>query len=122
MDKVNQYESDKTSEERVTDKPSKGAATNVMSYTVKGSADMKQLSYARLNLAQKLVSIQQEVTNNIVSCSIAETKFDIAQCRRVFVQAASWTKTSVKEETDLIQLIGEASDFEVETSFEDYEF
>lgn len=91
-----------------------------MAYATTGTSKTKQLSYAKLNILQKLVSLEQKVLNNITSANITETKFGIAQARRVFVQAASWGK--VNEEVDLLQMIGEASDFEVETSFEDYEF
>ena len=52
---------------------------------------------------------------------IAETKFEIKQARRVFAQAAAFNAKAVKENALLVEAAGDAAEYEVESSFNDYE-
>ena len=52
---------------------------------------------------------------------MAETKALIKQSRRVFAQAVSFNPKAVKENALLIEAVGEAAEYEVESSLNDYE-
>jgi hypothetical protein len=51
-----------------------------------------------------------------------EAKFDLAQDRKVFAQAAAYNDKSVKESVELMDIIAEASNYEVDSCFDSYEF
>lgn len=84
----------------------KGKATNVM---------------ARLNTMTKVINVGNTAMSKISAALIAETKFEIKQARRVFAQAAAFNAKAVKENALLVEAAGDAAEYEVESSFNDYE-
>lgn len=72
----------------------------------------------RLNNLYKSISISQEVLNKVVAANMTEFKFMLAQCRRVFAQAAAFNPKSVKEDAILIDAIGESAEYEFYSDFE----
>ena len=67
----------------------------------------------------KKQAIQHGITasNMFTSAYLKATKFHVAQCRRVFMQVVAGSH--VKEET-MLDAIGEAAEYEVYSSFEDF--
>ncbi len=74
-----------------------------------------------MNAIQKTVSTYQIIVNMFVGRFIEENKNYIAQCRRVFAQAASFNPKAVKENAILIEAVGEAAEFELHTLIESAE-
>jgi len=84
------------------------------------SSKADRLTMKRCNVYYKLMSAQQTVANKTSAGLIDACKFHIKQCRRVFQQAVTFNK-SVNEEAELLQAVGEAAEFEIESSFASYE-
>lgn len=74
----------------------------------------------RQNLAYKAVQLMQTSSQKTSGCIVDAVKFHITQCRRVFVQAASFNPKSVREDAMLIEAIGESVEFEIMSTFADY--
>lgn len=83
-----------------------GKATNVM---------------AKLNTMTKVINVGNTAMSKISGVLITETKFEIKQARRVFAQAAAFNAKAVKENALLVEAAGDAAEYEVESSFNDYE-
>lgn len=85
--------------------------------TIEGKGDnvMK-----KLNTLRSLTVVHQTAMNILISASLKETKWNIAQCRRVFGQIVSMR--SSKNEAVLLDAIGEAAEFEIYDAFDNYEF
>ncbi len=79
------------------------------------------LAVSKVNAIQKTVSTYQIIVNMFVGRFIEENKNYIAQCRRVFAQAASFNPKAVKENAILIEAVGEAAEFELHTLIESAE-
>jgi hypothetical protein len=103
----------------VVNKDSKGVEGHVQ-YTTKGSKENKEGSMKRANMSYKIVSIQQTVMTRMSAAILTETKFSIAQSRRVFAQAAAFNAKSIKEDAILIEAVGDAAQWEIMSSFNDY--
>lgn len=80
-----------------------------------------ELEQKRLNYMQNMASVHQSIIMAFCSAIMAEAKFGIAQDRRVWAQAASFRNVN-KEDADLLAAIGEATDFETESDFDQMEF
>lgn len=91
----------------------------------------------RLTAIKKAAELSQKVYSLVLATDIKEYKFHIRQCRRVFVQAATYsvrkqasstkakqkpTKKSVEETDILLDAIGEAADYEFESEIEEVEY
>ena len=79
------------------------------------------LTLKRQNIGYKIIQISQTANTKIINAIMRETKYHIAQCRRVFAQAAAYNPRSVRENALLIEAVGEAAEYEIMSSFEDYE-
>ncbi len=77
---------------------------------------------AKLNALYKGAMVVQEVTTKFTTATMTEAKFGLAQDRRIFAQAAAYNDKSVKESADLMGIVAEASDYEVDSCFDSYEF
>lgn len=73
----------------------------------------------KINLLQFYVSKAQQAINMNNSAYLNAVKFHIAQCRRVFGQVISSRKSN--NEATLLDAIGESAEYEVMSSFADYE-
>ena len=73
----------------------------------------------KLNVLRSATSVGQTATNIVASAYLSEVKFHIRQCRRVFGQITSMR--AAKNEAVLLDVIGESAEYEIESSFEDYE-
>lgn len=80
-----------------------------------------ELEMTRLNTMQKVVSVTNTGISKISSVLMTETKFLIKQSRRVFAQAAAFNPKAVKENALLVEAAADAAEYEVESSFNDYE-
>ena len=87
-------------------------------YKYSGSADN---AMTQLNTMHKVVSLANTAMSRSTGVLINETKFDIKQSRRVFAQAVTFNPKAVKENALLVEAAGEAAEYEVESSFNDYE-
>ena len=76
---------------------------------------------ASLNAMTKIINIGNTAFSKFAAANIAETKFKIKQARRVFAQAAAFNAKAVKENALLVEAAGDAAEYEVESSFNDYE-
>lgn len=76
---------------------------------------------AKLNAMTKVINVGNTAMSRISGVLIAETKFEIKQARRVFAQAAAFNAKAVKENALLVEAAGDAAEYEVESSFNDYE-
>lgn len=74
-----------------------------------------------LNTMHKVISVANTAMSKSTSALISETKFMIKQARRVFAQAAAFNPKAVKENALLVEAAADAADYEVESSFNDYE-
>lgn len=95
------------------------------SYTVNGQTkNYKEKNGAKhvtiLNTLYKLISVGQTGVNTYTSRVLEENKFHVAQCRRVFAQAAAFNPKAVKENAILVEAAGEAAEYEIISTFEDY--
>lgn len=79
------------------------------------------LTLKRQNIGYKVIQVSQTANTKIINAVMRETKYHIAQCRRVFAQAAAFNPKSVRENALLIEAVGEAAEYEIMSSFEDYE-
>ena len=79
------------------------------------------LTLKRQNIGYKVVQTSQTANVKIMNAIMRETKYHIAQCRRVFAQAAAYNPRSVITNASLIEAVGEAAEYEIMSSFEDYE-
>lgn len=79
------------------------------------------LAMTKLNTTQKLISVANTAVSKVVSVLMTETKFGIKQARRVFAQAAAFNPKAVKENALLVEAVADAAEYEVESSFNDYE-
>lgn len=61
---------------------------------------------------------ESRVVNNVVSSLLTEAKFDIKQARKVYVRAAGFNPSVVKEDAELMTAIEESSDYIVDEMFE----
>lgn len=86
---------------------------------VKGTPDYIN---KKLNLMYNRVSLLQKANNMSCAAFISACKFDAAQCRRVYAKAAAFNPKAVKEDALYFEAVGEAAEFEVMSSFNDYEF
>ena len=75
-----------------------------------------------LNLIHTLCIKSQSATTKYVSALMAETKFEIKQARAVYSKAITFNPKAVKESATMLEAVGEASDYEIESLFESYEF
>lgn len=75
----------------------------------------------QLNTMHKVVSVANTAMSKASASLIAETKYMIKQARRVFAQAASFNPKAVKESALLVEAAGDAAEYEIESSFNDYE-
>ena len=98
------------------------SARNALLKKVPGD-DAAALSLKRQNIGYKIIQVAQTANTKIISAVMRETKYHIAQCRRVFAQAAAYNPKSVRvrENALLIEAVGEAAEYEIMSSFEDYE-
>lgn len=78
-------------------------------------------SMALLNTQHKVISVANTAMSKSTAVLMAETKALIKQSRRVFAQAVSFNAKAVKENALLIEAVGEAAEYEVESSLNDYE-
>ena len=78
-------------------------------------------SMALLNTQHKVISVANTAMSKSTAALMAETKALIKQSRRVFAQAVSFNPKAVKENALLIEAVGEAAEYEVESSLNDYE-
>lgn len=76
--------------------------------------DERDAIVARLNLVSKEIGVLQTVTTKYFAVVLTETKFSLAQCRRVFCQAAAFNPKSVKENALLVEAVADLSDYEFE--------
>lgn len=76
---------------------------------------------AKLNTMTKVINIGNTAMSRLSGVLITETKFEIKQARRVFAQAAAFNAKAVKENALLVEAAGDAAEYEVESSFNDYE-
>lgn len=83
--------------------------------------DAKNLNLTRANGATKVVNAFATASSKISSSIITEIKFHITQCRRVFAQAAAFNAKAVKENAILVEAAGDQAEWEVESSFNDFE-
>lgn len=93
-------------------------------YRTDNSEKAKQVNsdaMIRLNTMQKLISTANTAISKIAGAAIAENKFEIKQARRVFAQAAAFNPKAVKENALLVEAAADAAEYEVESSFNDYE-
>lgn len=74
-----------------------------------------------LNLMQTAISKMQQATTMAVSGVMKETKFRIAQARKVFGKAVTFNPKAVKESALLSEAMGETLVFEMESFMESYE-
>jgi hypothetical protein len=93
---------------------------NKIAYNAKGSKADKEGSMKRANMSYKIVSIQQSVMTRMCAAVLTEAKFGIAQSRRIFAQAAAFNAKSIKEDAILIEAVGDAAQWEIMSSFNDY--
>lgn len=89
-------------------------------YDVNYKEKRGDVQVSRLNTLYKHVSVTQTAVNMYTGGILAEAKFHVAQCRRVFAKAAAFNPKAVKENAILIQAIGEAAEYEIMSTFEDY--
>lgn len=79
------------------------------------------LAMTKLNTMHKVVSVSNTGMSKITSVLMTETKFMIKQSRRVFAQAAAFNPKAVKENALLVEAAGDAAEYELESSLNDYE-
>lgn len=96
---------------------------NAGSAAIDGTYNKKDVSsgISKLNTIQKMISLYQTGINMFVGRFIEENKNYIKQCRRVFVQAASFNPKAVKENAIFVEAVGEAAEFELHTLIESAE-
>lgn len=73
-----------------------------------------------LSYVQTQAGCIQSAALKFTEVTLAETKFEIAQARRVFAAAVAHNEKSVKESVELSEAMQEAANFEVMSSFECY--
>lgn len=78
----------------------------------------KTIMMNKLALIQRAVSKSQTLYSMIGSAVIKETKFEIAQARRVFAKAASFNPKSIKESAVFEAAAEEAAYYDIMSSFE----
>lgn len=86
--------------------------TDVSGHTLKSMSN-SDTGIKRLNALHKAIATAQEVMNRIVAAKMSDYKFMMAQCGRVFRQAAAYNPKSVKEDAILFDAIGEAAEYEI---------
>lgn len=86
--------------------------------TTKSATNM---AMTKLNTMSKVLSVANTSMSKMAAASIAETKFLIKQSRRVFAQAAAFNPKAVKENALLVEAVADAAEYEIESSFNDYE-
>lgn len=95
------------------------------SYTINGDTkNYKEKNGAKhvstLNTLYKLISVTQTGVNTYTGRVLEENKFYVKQCRRVFAQAAAFNPKAVKENAIFVEAAGEAAEYEIMSTFEDY--
>lgn len=91
-----------------------------LAYNTSGKG-LNTASKALANI-QKAVSASQQVFSTIIAESIKEFKFHIGQCRRVFVQAASYSeRRSTEENAVFLDAVGESVEYEFESDMHELE-
>lgn len=80
---------------------------------LKKDADNNKDALAELNTLYKATNLVQKAVNMNISLAIKVHKFECAQCRRVFVQAAAFNEKAVKEDAILFDAIGECAEFDI---------
>lgn len=66
------------------------------------------------NTVQRYYSCMQTLSTKLLNAQMAAVTFHIKQCRRVWIQAASFAERPVKEDALLFDAIGEAADFDTD--------
>lgn len=84
--------------------------------------DERDTLNAKLNALYKGAMVVQAASTKFTTAAMTEAKFALAQDRRIFAQAAAYNDKSVKESTELMDIVAEASDYEVQSCFDSYEF
>lgn len=79
----------------------------------KGDAD----SVKFLNCVYKVVQVAQSAVTKIAGTELEGFKFHLAQCKRVYAQAASFNPKSVKENAIFIEAVGDAAEYDVMSEF-----
>lgn len=75
-----------------------------------------------LNTIYKAVSASQTGINMYTSRYLEAKKFEVKQARAVFARAAAFNPKAVKENAIFVEAAGDAAEYEVMSSFEDYSF
>lgn len=97
-----------------------GGETRKLTFA-KNSKNDKDLAMKKLSLIQRTVSVSQSVYSTVTAAEIKETKFKIAQARKVFAKAVSFNPKSVKESATFMEAAGDAAFYDVMSSFDSYE-
>lgn len=84
----------------------------------KGTENYNQAKIKNNNYKKDAIQAGITCSNMFTSVYLSATKMHVAQCRRIFMQVVAGSH--VKEET-LIDAIGESAEYEVYSSFEDFE-
>ena len=93
------------------DKYFRNALKEIDSYEKEFKDDKGAL--AELNTVYKATNIVQKAVNMTLAQVIRSQKFWVAQCRRVFIQAAAFNEKAVKEDAILFEAIGECAEYDV---------
>lgn len=88
--------------------------------TFTGNKTSKDTAMKKLSLIQRTVSLTQSIYSTVTAAEIKETKFKIAQARKVFAKAVSYNPKKVNEST-FMEAAGDAAFYDVMSSFESYE-
>ena len=76
----------------------------------------------KLNAVYNLVNKYQQGATMVCNAEMKETKFGIAQARRLFGKAAAFNPKSVKESYIMEEAFADALDYEFDSFMESYEF
>ena len=87
----------------------------------KSDSNKNSLQLKGLNVMEKAVTICGNSVTMVANSLIKETKFGIAQERKVFAKAAAFNEKAVKENALLVEAAGEVAEWEVEEAFENFE-
>ena len=84
---------------------------------LKGQGNARNMQKALNYIHQQATAIQGAV-GMFTGATLKETKFHVAQARRVFAAAVAYNPKSVKESAELVQAAQEAAEYEVMSAFE----
>lgn len=86
--------------------------------TTANSSDQVRATQKALNYIHTQAMAIQTASGKFTTAALRETKFEVAQARRIFAAAVAYNPKSVSESADMMELMQEAAEYDIYSLFD----